>query len=75
MPALRVPVVVSTTPAICVSTAKFDYVDGDEVRDHTKCFPVLTFSFLFKKYIYVYAYTCTKNRLILVRNAIIDLDR
>lgn len=49
MPALRVPVVVSTIPAICVSTAKFDYVDDDEVRDHTKYFPVLTFSFLLKK--------------------------
>lgn len=55
MPALRVPVVVSTTPAICVSTtAKFDYADDDEVRDHTKCFLVLTFTFLLKKYIYIY---------------------
>lgn len=38
VPGSRVPVVVCTARAICISTAKFDYVDDDEVGD-IKCFP------------------------------------
>lgn len=43
VPGSRVPVVVCTARAICISTAKFDYVDDDEVGD-IKCFPLFSFS-------------------------------
>lgn len=77
VPGSRVPVVVCTARAICISTAKFDYVDDDEVGD-IKCFPLFSFSLEHRRgreggkkgkvYTYTYTYQLRYASFILISN-------